>query len=132
MFDISNNGIITITRGDSAVTNMIINLGTELQPDIFDASKYPSAKVYFGLMEPNCPFEKAILKKVFTTKDFVADELGRKLFLRISFSPEDTESLIPGVYYYSIKLWRPATDLTKENAEQVDSVISKRRFVIVD
>lgn len=126
MFDISNNGIITITRGDSAVTNLYINLGTECCPDIFDINQWPHAKVYLGITEPHMPFEQALVRKVFDIKDF--DESGK--VLKIKFKTEDTENLVPGLYYYSVKLLR--MDPEKNGEDLVDTVISKKKFIILD
>lgn len=137
MFDISNNGIITITRGDSAVTNLIINIGTELEPIVFDMTDSfeggtteervvaKLAKVYLGIMEAHQPFEHAIVRKVFTYKDFDIDTHT----LCIKFRPEDTENLSPGVYYYSIKLYRPQVGTEDE---KIDTLIDKKKFIIID
>ena len=124
MFDISNNFIITMTRGDYAETDLYINLGTELDPLIFNINNYPNSKVFFGIMEPNARFEDSIIKKTFTKKDFNDDGLS----LRIIFKPEDTEFLLPGIYYYTVKLLR----FDDSGNEIVDTVIQKRKFILLD
>lgn len=126
MFDVSNNNIITITRGDTATLSMYINIGSELEPLYFPLTD-TDAKVYMGIMEPHQPFEKAIVKKTFD-KDHGWDP--EQQVLLITIRPEDTERLIPGVYYYSIKLYRPASDILGQ--DQIDTIIPKRKFVIVD
>ena len=50
-------------------------------------------EIYFALLEPNQCWEEAILKKKYTTPDF-----------DIKLDPKDTMCLIPGLYYYQIKL----------------------------
>lgn len=108
MFDISNNNIITITRGDVAETYLYINLGTALEPIYFDANVWPQAIVYVGIMEPNEPFEHAIVKKTFRASDeeaFIAGEdPNRRDTLVLKFQSKDTINLVPGTYYYSVKL----------------------------
>ena len=126
MFDIAKNGIITITRGDSAETSLYINIGTELEPLITKLGD--NDKVYLGVMEPNQLFEDAIIKKVYT-KDDHKDEDDPEA-LTISFDCEDTENLLPGVYYYSIKLYRPGDGLTTK--DRIDTIVPKRKFIIVD
>lgn len=126
MFNIAKNGIITITRGDSAETSLYINIGTELEPLITKLGE--NDRIYLGVMEPNQLFEDAILKKVYTHEDH-ADK-DDPYALNISFDCEDTENLLPGVYYYSIKLYRPGNGLTTK--DRVDTIVPKRKFIIVD
>ena len=126
MFNIAKNGIITITRGDSAETSLYINTGTELKPIKTALGK--NDKVYLGVMEPNQLFEDALLKKVYTYKDHT--DKDDPYVLNISFDCEDTENLLPGVYYYSIKLYRPGDGLTTK--DRIDTIVPKRKFIIVD
>ena len=124
MFNIAKNGIITITRGDSAETSLYINIGTELEPLITKLGD--NDKVYLGVMEPNQLFEDAIIKKVYTKDDHKDEDEA----LTISFDCEDTENLLPGVYYYSIKLYRPGDGLTTK--DRIDTIVPKKKFIIVD
>lgn len=126
MFNIAKNGIITITRGDSAETSLYINIGTELEPLITKLGE--NDKIYLGVMEPNQLFEDALLKKVYTHEDHT--DKDDPYALNISFDCEDTENLLPGVYYYSIKLYRPGNGLTTK--DHVDTIVPKRKFIIVD
>ena len=131
MFNIAKNGIITITRGDSAETSLYINIGTELKP--IPGILGDNDQVYLGIMEPNQLFEDAIIKKVYT-KDDHKDEDDPEA-LTISFDCEDTENLLPGVYYYSIKLYRRGNN-DPENGpitkDCIDTIVPKRKFIIVD
>ena len=126
MFNIAKNGIITITRGDSAETSLYINIGTELKPIKTALGK--NDKVYLGVMEPNQLFEDAIIKKVYTYKDHT--DKDDPYVLNIFFDCEDTENLLPGVYYYSIKLYRPGDGLTTK--DRIDTIVPKRKFIVVD
>lgn len=97
MFYIENTGIIRITRGDSAEAPLFMNQGCELNPIRYELKD--NDEVYFGVMEPNYPFEQAIIKKKYTKND--VNEYGDVV---VKFSSEDTVNLIPGKYFYSIKL----------------------------
>ena len=116
MFDINGNGIITVSRGDSFTINTSINIGTLLVPVYYTLEE--GDKVYFALMEPNQPFEHALVRKVFTKEDQDKD-----LDVVMNFSSDDTEFLMPGVYYYMVKLQR---------GDLVDTIITKTKFVIND
>ena len=122
MFDISSNGIVTISRGDSFSINVVINLGTKLEPVLYSLEE--GDKVYFALMEPNQPFECALIRKVATKEDESEEYL-----INFKFSPEMTEYLMPGNYYYMVKLVRPGEE---SGEEEVDTIISKTKFIIID
>ena len=131
MFNIAKNGIITITRGDSAETSLYINIGTELEPLITKLGD--NDKVYLGVMEPNQLFEDAIVKKKYTKADYKDKDDPRAL--AISFDCEDTENLLPGVYYYSIKLYRRGNNDPEKGPitkDRIDTIVPKRKFIIVD
>lgn len=118
MFDVSGNGIITISRGDNFTINLFVNIGTQLEPIQYRLNE--NDKLYFALMEPNQPFEEALIRKVFTNEN--EDESGN---IDMVFSTNDTEYLMPGNYYYMVKLYRANEDL-------VDTIITKTKFVIID
>lgn len=125
MFDISTNGIISITRGDAARTNLYVNLGTALDP--LYSKLGDNQKLYFGIMEPNQAFEDSIVRKVFTKADHCDPD--DPLAVVITFNCEDTVNLLPGVYYYSAKLY---TDGGFSDADKVDTLIPKTKFIILD
>ena len=98
MGHIAPNGIIRLMRGDSFSTPIQINLGTKLNPNYYHLKA--GDKLYFGLMEPNQAFEDAVVKKAF---DFTSDkDINGDILLTLK--PTDTEKLLVGQYYYSIKL----------------------------
>ena len=94
MYNITKNGIITVNRGDSFTISLPLNVGTPFNPEYYRLGE--DDEVYFGLMEPNQPFEFALVRKIFTKDNQTGDVLN------MSFRPEDTEKLLPGRYYYSI------------------------------
>lgn len=120
MFDISKNGIIRVTRGDSFSLEVFINLGTVVEPLQYFLTG--EDKLYFALMEPNQPFECALIRRTFTEQD--ANEEG---LVVMNFDSEMTECLLPGNYYYTVKLVRDGDESGK-----VDTIISKTKFVILD
>ena len=93
----NSNGIINLTRGDTLVLPIEVNLGTRLNPNIITLEG--NTKLYFGLMAPNQAFEDAIVKKVLDSNS-PTDENGNPLLM---LSSEDTEHLLVGKYYYTLK-----------------------------
>ena len=118
MLDVSKNGIITVNRGDVFSLDVLVNAGSVIEPVIY--TMLEGDKLYFALMEPKQPFEFALIRKVFTKDD--QDEYGN---VRMNFLSTDTEYLVPGKYYYTVKLFRA-------NEELVDTIISKTQFIIID
>lgn len=117
----SNSSIITHTRGDTLSVPIFINMGTYTRPVRY--SLIPGDILYFSLMEPNQYFENGILKKVYdhtAPKNMFGDTI---LYLK----PEETEFLIPGTYYYEIKL----RQFDHLGHEFVTTVTPKTLFYIV-
>jgi hypothetical protein len=124
------NNIIVMTRGDSL----------EFQPTpitLRDFEKYElqgDDTIYFGLMDPGQSFEEALVRKVYTAEDFATLE-----DFAVEFDPEDTLDLLPGKYFYAIKMhidhFEPGTEETGYAGTQVDKVvtlINKTKFIIND
>ena len=122
MFEISKNGIIKVNRGDNFTIPLFIDQGTEMNPIIYEMND--KDHLYLGIMEPNQPFEFAIVRKKYSCD--VMDEEG---MLHLPFIPEDTECLIPGLYYYQVKL-NKCDPLTEEY--KVNTVIKKQQFYILE
>jgi len=123
-FDITKNQIITVTRGDTFSMLFYINLGDWIDPIIYDMQE--GDRVYLAIMEPNQPFEHAIVRKMFTCDDFDYEEHA----VNINFKSTDTEYLMPGPYYYMIKLVRPGEE--SGDGEQIDTLVSKTKMFIID
>lgn len=123
MFNIAFNGVITVNRGDSFSFPLAVNLGTTLNPlEYFLNDK---DFIYFAVMEPNQPFEDALIKKKYTVHD--TDQYGNVL---IKFRPQDTQCVLPGKYYYQVKLQRFNSDDPEDY--EVDTVIDKTLFYITE
>jgi len=123
MFNITYNGIITVNRGDSFEIPVIINFGTNLEPMFYELE--PTDIIYMGIMEPNQPFENALIRKKCTYED--VDENGNVVF---KFRPKDTQCVLPGKYYYQVKLQR----FNSEDPDDydVDTVLPKQQFFILE
>jgi hypothetical protein len=80
---------------------IILNRGDtyEFTVSLEDYNLIGDDTIYFGIMDPHQPFEEAIVKKTFTVED-----ISTKGILNIVIEPEDTLELLPGTYYYAIKL----------------------------
>lgn len=117
--------IIKMNRGDTYEFNLTIDdEGSENGKYLLQGND----AVYFGLMEPNSAFEQSLVKKIYTEED--RDKDGN---IFITIEPEDTEHLLPGVYYYSVKLEVDHENgETYENIHKVITVINKTKFIILD
>lgn len=93
-----NTVSFSLNRGDSYILPIVINKGTQLKFEPYTLQEQD--RLYIGIMQPNQSFEDAIVKKVYTEDDEL-DENGNILF---KLSPRDTEYLMTGKYYISIKL----------------------------
>jgi len=124
MFEITNNDIIKINRGDSFSLNVFINVGTCIEPAQYVLQ--PNDRVYFALMEPNQPFEHALIRREFTVEDLDEDDN-----VDMNFDSEQTEYLLPGTYYYMVKLVRKEETEDPEKLNTiVDTIIPKTKFII--
>lgn len=123
MFNIAFNGIITVNRGDSFTLPMQLNYGTNLEPMTYTVTG--KSIVYFAVMEPNQPFECALIRKKYTAED--VDQNGNII---IKFRPQDTQCVLPGKYYYQVKLQRFNSDDPEDY--EVDTVVDKTLFYILE
>ena len=123
MFNVSYNGIITVNRGDSFTAIMALSAGNELNPIEYEMT--PDSFVYFAVMEPNQPFEDAILKKKLDI-----DDMNDNGDIVIQFRPQDTQCLLPGRYYYQVKL--QVCDPDDYSKYEVHTIIDKTQFFILE
>ena len=122
-YTISENNIIRINRGDTFTFDFTIY--DENSTDWRYILKDDDA-LYFGIMDPHQLFEDAIVRKKYTKED--TDEMGN---LIITLNPEDTLDLIPGIYYYAVKLHK-LTDNEEEYVDEVITVVNRTKFIIND
>lgn len=98
MFAKVMNGIINHYRGDTLSTPIYI-----YQDNVLTATPYYIGKgdtLFFCITEPKQAFEDAIVKKVFD-ENSEKDAHGNII---LNLKSTDTEYLLPGKYYYSIRL----------------------------
>lgn len=126
------SNIITINRGDSFDFDLTINLGGALDTERYILTG--SDAIYFGIMDPGQPFEWALVRKKYTVSD--TDAMGN---LTISIKPEDTLDLMPGRYYYAVKLHMKHPEIDENTGEEtgqiidkVYTIINKTKFIICD
>lgn len=120
--------IITLNRGDTYEFDLTIH------DENSENGRYRltgNDAVYFGVMDPNQPFEDALLRKKYTVED--TDEEGN---LFVTLNPEDTIDLLPGLYYYMVKLKMDHIEQYGNGEEfsvnKVITVINKTKFFIYD
>ena len=65
--------------------------------------------MYFGVREPNKYWEQSILKQIYTSESDKTEDGD----IIIKINPNETEYLIPGMYYYEIKLVKYENDEVK-------------------
>ena len=120
MFKISSNGIVTVNRGDSFELPIVLQTGNSMFP--VNYTLQPHDTLYLGIMEPNQPFENAIVRKKFEYTDL--DE-NSNIFIR--FWPNDTVCLLPGKYYYQVKIQTYDEEYKRYD---VETIIDKTLFYI--
>lgn len=120
MNSISNNGFIVLTRGDTFRAPLFINWGSKDHPVRYYIKNHPTVAVYLGVMEPHQQFEEALIKKSYDH----SSEINKEGDIVVTLRPTDTECLLPGKYYYAIKL--------VDETGGVDTIIPKTEFFILD
>lgn len=121
MFNINFNGVVNVSRGDSFEIPVKIVVRNKM--DKVDYEVKNTDLIYLGVMEPNQPFETALIRKKCTIEDM--DENGNIVF---SFTPEDTQCVLPGRYYYQVKL----QTFNEDGSYNVYTVVDKTLFFIVE
>ena len=126
MIDLSRNGIIEVNRGDSFELPLFINQGTDITPIRYNM-KNSNSEVYVGVMEPNQPFERAIIRKKYTK-----DDVNENGDIVVKFSSNDTVCLLPGKYYYQIKIKLYNNyDNNKEDCN-INTIVPMTQFIVVE
>lgn len=123
MFDISTNGIVHVNRGDSFELPVNLIIGDAINRVTYQLQE--TDVLYVGIMEPNQPFETALIRKRVTYKD--VDSKGE---INVRFWPEDTVCVLPGKYYYQIKLETTVVTSDGQTRKDVETVIDKTLFYI--
>lgn len=126
----TRNNIIILNRGDTYEFDLTIDDDTSVD------GRYHlqgDDTIYLGIMDPGQPFEDALVRKNFTIKD--VDLNGN---LTVIIEPEDTLDLLPGLYYYSVKIHLQHENIHPETGEllsyidKVYTVINKTKLFLND
>ena len=117
--------IIKINRGDSyEFTISIPEKNNEAKNYFLTAND----AVYFALLYPQQRFEDAIM-----IKGYACDDQDTDGNIKIKIIPNDTRSLTPGIYYYTVKLQRGGTLENVSDFDEPDEVrtlIERTKFII--
>lgn len=105
----------TLNRGDTFVLPIVLNQNTQLDFVPYYLSVYD--KLYVGILEPGQAFEDAIIRRTLTNVD-ETDSKGNVIF---KLRPEDTERLMTGLYYITVKL---------QQFDKITTVLSAKKFWI--
>ena len=119
------NQIVTMNRGDTARLPLFINIGSKTNPERYPFTEQDT--VYVGVMEPNKPFEESLIKKEYKYADLNEDG-----DIVVTFESTDTEFLMPGTYYYEIKLKHDVQDGQEDDEPFIATIIQRHKFVIVE
>ena len=132
--NISKNGIIVMNKGDTWECDFPINLGTSVDPSYYTPEGLDN--IYFGVMEAKQPFKDSLIcKKLEVADTKTIDDIP---YFTVSFKTSDTERVLPGTYYYEVKLARKALlelnsgDEPQEVVLSVNTIIKRTKFIIID
>lgn len=126
----TKNNMIVLTRGDTYEFDLTIADSTSSNGRYHIKG---DDAIYFGIMDPHQSFEDALVRKKFTVDD--TDENGN---LTIVIEPEDTLDLLPGTYYYAVKIHLQhesidyVTGEVLEYVDKVHTVINKTKLFLND
>lgn len=123
--------ILQMNRGDTFQFDF--NINNELSENGYYVLQGNDA-LYFGVMDPNQMFEDALVKKKYTASNIHAGDATGTITIRLE--TEDTIDLLPGRYYYMIKLKMDHYVASDEgdaiHVESVTTIINKTKFFIFD
>lgn len=121
-----STNIIKLNRGDTMSLDVFVASGSDYTKKYLLTS---SDAVYFALLYPHQKFEEAIMIKGYTLEDQDVDT-GK---ISVKIAANDTRSLTPGVYYYTVKLQRGGTleSVTDfDEPDEVRTLIERTKFII--
>ncbi len=111
MDNVAINGIITVHAGDSFTAPLFLASSCDIKN---------GDEIYLGIMEPHQPFKFALVRK-----KLAIDQCGKII---IELKPEDTEYIMPGLYYYEVKLLRKG----ENDSSDVITLQSKTKLYILE
>ena len=120
MLRISNNGIITMNKGDNVSIPFFINQGTQVRPIRYSLIPNKEDELYLGIMMPYQDFENALVRKKYTYQSPHTEQRD----VIVTFTPQDTMCLRPGIYYIEAKL----RAFDKDGNERIFTILPKKMF----
>ena len=117
---IGKNQIIKLVVGDTLNLHLFINQNTKVNPVRYNIEQNDT--VYFRVMKYWHDFGNAVVEKVYTSESD-KDEQGN---LIVHLESEDTEDLLPGTYFYCIKLVH-----TENDEDIVDTIMPNTFFYLM-
>jgi hypothetical protein len=127
-----SKNIIKINRGDSY--EFIVRIPDKETPDknfILTGSDV----IYFALLNPHQRLEEAILIKGYDHTDYIVEHGHNTGEILIKIEPRETSQLAPGIYYYTVKLYRggtPGIVTDYDNVDEIRTIIERTKFIIND
>ena len=124
--------IIKLNRGDSY--EFVVNIpNTESFAKNYILTG--SDIMYFAVLYPHQRFEEAIISKGYDHTDHIITDNGKNTGeILIKLTPKDTACLAPGIYYYTVKLYRGGklneTDGSYDGATEVRTIIERTKFIV--
>lgn len=123
MINISNNGIISLNRGDWFEFPLFMNQGNKLYPIRYSLLEDDAASVYFSIMLPGQEFQNGLIRKVYSS---ISPHTSQGDII-LNLTSDETMSLCPGKYFFSVKLV-----YNKNNQQKVATIIPKRMLLVQD
>lgn len=122
MLEISLSGNIKINKGDVFKVPLFI----DCSDDIFTSIRLPfkeGDEIYFYIIEPNTSLRLPLLKQTYTK-----DDINENGDIVLNFTEKDTDWIIPGVYYYEIKLKKASNEYFDS---ELITIVKRRKFIVM-
>lgn len=99
MVSVGHNSVVSMNIGDTFEYPILINVGGKTQIERYTVGAGDT--LYISLCEPNQPFELGLIRRVYNSTNWAKNAEGDVIW---KLSPEDTMHLVPGRYYYEIRI----------------------------
>jgi hypothetical protein len=124
-----SNKIIKINRGDSCEFPVKITEKNDMSKPYLLVNNQDI--VYFAILFPHQPFEKACSNQVWGYEATDQDPTTGEITIKIE--PNTTRHLTPGIYYYTIKLQRGGTlNIIDDDDDPIEvrTIIDRTKFIV--
>lgn len=124
-----SNQIIKINRGDSCEFTVKITEKTDPTTPYILVDNQDI--VYFAILFPHQPFEKACPNLIWGYEP--TDQDAKTGEITIKLCPSETRRLVPGIYYYTVKLQSGGTLAILDDDDdpiEVRTIIERTKFIV--